>query len=104
MSAATCIYIVCGEQKCNGKSFVENPSLECIDEMLKRAKCHFDMSILTYNSLVNVTSNMSFEERKMLRYHRSCRLDIMKDNHIERPMKRSISPDYPSSKHHSSVP
>ena len=93
MSAATFICIVCGEKKCNGKSVVENPSLECIDEMLKRAKCHVDMSILTYKSLVNVTSSMSFEERKMLRYHHSCRLDIMKDNHIERCMKHSISPD-----------
>ena len=90
MSSATCICIVCGEKKCNGKSVVENPSLECIDEMLKRSKCHVDMSILTYNSLVDVTSSMSFEERKMFRYLRSCRLDIMKDNHIERRMKRSI--------------
>ena len=66
----TCI--VRGEKKYSGKSVVENPSLECSDKMLKRAKCHVDVGILEYTSLVQVDT-------------------IMKETHIEHRIKRFSS-------------
>ena len=45
-----CVCIVCGAKKRNEKGVVENPSLECIDEMPERAKCHVDI-LLTYSLL-----------------------------------------------------
>ena len=86
MSKGKCL--ACGDKR-EGKNVVPNLTLDCIKNLLVKTKKRIDAGSAEYKHVVDMTLNISDEEKQKVRYHRACRLDIMKESLTGRTKQRS---------------